>query len=185
MGTAAMSSNLSMTRPTTGITPNVGYGSGKKAETVSQKAQAAEKQEDILVLDVTQEMRDEIRAKAAKINVPNLLEIPTGPPIESKPISRALERFVGYDGSTFLAGFKHNLKTHEMYNSNYLDILIGKASGNEDPNFFEYFQNMAMEIVSNFSTASTYTSDLAHVRNGINAVIEEIRQNNVTSFESK
>lgn len=36
---------------------------------------------------------------------------------------------------------------------------------------------MAMEIIYNFSTASTYTSDLAHIRNGINAVIEEIRQN--------
>ena len=176
MGTFAMSSNLSMTRPTTGITPNVGYGGGKKTETELQ-VQAAGKQEDILVLDVTQEMRDEIRAKVAELDVPNLLEIPTGPPIESKPISRALERFVGYDGSTFLAGFKYNFETHEMYNSNYLDILIGKASGNEHPNFFEYFQNMAMEIVSNFSTASTYTSDLAHVRNGINAVIEEIRQN--------
>ena len=177
MGTAAMSSNLSMTRPTTGITPNVGYGSGKKTETASQKAQAAEKKEDILVLDVTQEFRDEIKAKVAEIEVPNLLEIPTGPPIESKPISRALERFVGYDGSTFLAGFKYNLETHEMYNTNYLDILIGKVSGNEDPNFFEYFQNMAMEIIYNFSTASTYKSDLAHVRTNMYAVIEEISRN--------
>ena len=78
---------------------------------MSQKAQAAEKKEDILVLDVTQEMRDEIKAMVAKIEVPNLLEIPTGPPIESKPITRALERFVGYDGSTFLAGFKYNLES--------------------------------------------------------------------------
>ena len=39
-----------------------------------------------------------------------------GPPIESKPISRALEMFVGYEGSTFSAGFKHSFETHEMYN---------------------------------------------------------------------
>lgn len=177
MGTVAMSSNLSMTRPTTGITPNVGYGSGKKTDTVSQKAQVAEKHEDILVLDVTQEMRDEIKAKVAEIDVPSLLDVPKGPVASYKTVWQFQQTSVGYDGSTFETAYRYNYETNDQYNSNYLDILIGKASGNEDRYFFQYFQNMAADIVSCFSTAETYTSDLAHVRTNMYAVIEEIRQN--------
>ena len=177
MGTVAMSSNLSMTRPTTGITPNVGYGSGNKTETVSQKAQAAEKNEDILVLDVTQEFRDEIKAKVAELDVPNLLEIVPKPATNSQPVWQPLRTFVGYDGSTFKLGYDYNYETHDQYNSNYLDILIEKASGVKNPYYLEYFHNMVVDIVSNFSTSSTYKSDFSHVSNQINAVIEEIRQN--------
>ena len=156
MGTTAMSSNLSMTRPTTGITPNVGYGSGKKTETVSQKAQAAEKQEDILVLDVTQEFRDEIKAKVAELDVPNILEIVPKPATSSETVWTSRQTCVGYDGSVFESKYYTNYVTHEQYNSNYIEMLIRKASGNKDQYFFEYFQNMAADIVSCFSTASTY-----------------------------
>lgn len=177
MGTFAMSSNLSMTRPAAGITPNVGYGSGKKTDTALQ-VQAAGKQEDILVLDVTQEMLDEIRAKVAELDVPNLLEIVPKPAVSGKSdIFSSGFYAVGYDGSKFPMSYEYNLVTHDMYDSNYLDILIGKASGNEDFYYFQYHNNMVTDIITTFSTASTYKTDIANVRNGINAFIEEIRQN--------
>lgn len=74
-------------------------------------------------------------------------------------------------------GYFSNYKTWETYTGGYLDILAEKAAGVNNPNYMEYFGNMRADIVSAFSTATTYKDDMLMVQNAILSVVNEIKEN--------
>lgn len=178
MGITAISNNLTQVSPAAGKKINVGY----KVQPTAEESARTVNCDTYEVMEITEKVKNQIKDRIANLKFHNILDMPSKPSPEengtiTKTVMKAFKTVVGYDGSQFEVGYRYNYKTGSCYDSDYLDVLTRKAADDEDFYFNEYFQNMAVDIVSNFSTASTYKSDLAHVRSGIDAAIEEMREN--------
>lgn len=95
-----------------------------------------------------------------------------------QPLITSRETVSGADGSTFSVEKWYNYKTGETYDSNYLDTLQKKALGEEFTDFDQmYMYNITSDVLSYFSTASTFNSDKQEIESKLNDVIAEIREN--------
>ena len=178
MGITALSNNLTKVSSGAGSKINVGYKVQPTVEESSKTANCDTYESS----EIAEKVKSQIKDRIANLKYHNILYMPSKPSPEengtiTKTVMKAFKTVVGYDGSQFEVGYRYNYKTGSSYDSDYLDVLTRKAAGDEDFYFNEYFQNMAVDIVSNFSTASTYKSDLANVRSSIDAVVEEMREN--------
>ncbi len=178
MGIAEISNNLIQVNPSEGRRNTVGY----KVRPTAEESERAANCDTYQFGEIKDKVKSQMKERIANLKVPNILDIPSKASPEengtiTKTVMKSFQTVVGHDGSKFEVGYRYNYQTGDCYDSNYFDVLVRKASGDEDFYFNEYFQNMAVDIISNFSTASTYKSDLAHVRSSINAAVKEMREN--------
>ncbi len=173
MGTTAIINNLTKVNPAENNKINVGY----KVHTAEEENSQAANFDTYENKEFDEKVKSQMKDRMANLKVPNILDIKGKPASNPQPVSKSYWTFSGRDGSSFKLGYNYNIETGEEYNSNYIGILLEKAKGTKNPNYIDYLENMTAEIVSNFSTASTYKSDLAYVRSSINSIVDEIRHN--------
>lgn len=70
--------------------------------------------------------------------------------------------------------------TGDTFDGDYFNVLENIARGEKEEDHltnYAYMDNLAYDILKFFSTAATVVSDKAYIKERLNAVIEEIRQN--------
>ena len=81
------------------------------------------------------------------------------------------------DGSSFTLRYQYNYRESKGYDKNYLSAIAAEVNGENDKGFYCLINNLANDIVSFFSSAKSFRDDSYAVRDAIEALMTEIRQN--------
>ena len=86
----------------------------------------------------------------------------------------------GSNGESFYVTKWYNTATNETYDSDYMSVIEKIARGGSEQEHlinYAYMDNLTSDILSFFGTAATESRDAAYIKERLNAVIEEVRQN--------
>ena len=81
------------------------------------------------------------------------------------------------DGSSFTAHYQYNRYEGKGYDSGYMAALVAEVNGENDKGFYCYLNNLESDIVSAFSSADSMWDDKYAIRDSIQALMAEIKQN--------
>ena len=81
------------------------------------------------------------------------------------------------DGSSFTAHYLYNYRESKGYDSNYLSAIAAEVKGENDKGFHCLTNNLESDIVSAFSSAASMWDDKYAIRDSIEALMAEIKQN--------
>ena len=177
MGIPTISSNLYRVDPKTGeriTTPDSG------AEAAGSKANDMFVTEDAKEMNILQGMRDLVEfARTQK----GLLDgaVPDEEfALEKQGMKWSSQTVWDSNGQPFSVNKWYDPDTGETFDSDYFSVLENIARGEKEEDHlinYAYIDNLTSDITKYFSTADSRVSDKAYLKERINAVIEEIRQN--------
>lgn len=81
------------------------------------------------------------------------------------------------DGSSFTAHYQYNRYEGKGYDSGYMAALVAEVNGENDKGFYCYLNNLESDIVSALSSADSFWDDKYAIRDSIEALMAEIKQN--------
>ena len=177
MGIPTISSNLYRVDPKTGeriTTPDSG------AETTGSKANNDTfVNEDAKEMNILQGMKDLVNfVRFQKLEGAVDDEVLL---LGSQGIKKtAQQTALGSNGESFYVAKWYNTATNETYDSDYMSIIEKIAGGESEQEHlinYAYMDNLTSDILSFFGTAATESGDAAYIKERLNAVIEEVRQN--------
>lgn len=178
MGIPTISSNLYRVDPKTGeriTTPDSGAENASSKAVNDTFSNANADEENIL-----QGMRALVEfAKSLKGNIDG------GVPdeefaLEKQGMKWSSQTVWDSNGQPFSINKWYDPDTGETFDSDYFSVLENIARGEKEEDHlinYAYIDNLTSDITKYFSTADSRVSDKAYIKERLNAVIEEIRQN--------